>query len=404
MRRPALFVSLAVVTALLLAAGAWRWRAGSASAAPTRAGAAASAPEAQLELAAADLLTARVQPLTRTLAIGGSLTAVRSAVVKARVAGELVELGPREGDTVRAGQVIGRIDTTELDWRMRQAEQQAAAAKAQLDIARRTLLNNQALVQQGFISATALDGSISTEQGAQATWAAAQAAVELARKAQGDALLRAPIDGSVASRLAQPGERVAVDARILELIDLSQLELEAAVAPEDAGTLRVGTPARLQVEGVAEPVPARVARLNPSTQAGTRAVRVYLSLQPGALKPDSRAALRAGLYAQGEVLLQRREVLAVPVSALRLDQARPYVIVFEAGRLQHREVTAGERGKLAGDGGSAKTNEVDGVAITAGLAEGAQVLRGTLGSVASGSAARLTGLAPAALATPASAP
>ncbi len=320
----------------------------------------------------ADTLVARPREIVRTLAVSGGLKAVDSAVVKARVAAEVRRLDVREGDTVRAGQVIGQLDTTEFDWRLRQAEQTAASARAQLDIARRTLTNNRALVAQGFISATGLETSVSNEAAALASWQAAVAAVELTRKALGDARLVAPIGGQVSQRLVQPGERVPVDARLVEIVDLSRLELEAAVAPEDVVDVRVGQPVRLQVDGIAEPVDGRVARINPSTQAGTRAVMVYVAV-PG------QPALRQGLFAQGRVDLQRRRALAVPVSCVRVDASRPSVIEVVDGRALQRAVVLGARGDATFD---ERTEPA--VEIVSGIAEGATLLRATAGLVRDG--------------------
>ncbi len=333
----------------------------------------------QLELSAVDVVTAHPVELTRMLSVSGGLKAVNTAVVKAKVAAEVKSLSVREGDGVKAGQVIGQLDTTEFDWRLRQAEQTADSAKAQLDIARRAVENNQALVKQGFISSTGMETSVSNEAAAKANYEAAAAAVALARKSRGDSVLVAPIAGIVSQRLAQPGERVAVDAKIIEVVDLSRIELEAAVAPEDVVEVRVGQSARLDIDGLREPAKATVARINPSTQPGTRAVMVYLALQ-------SNPALRQGLFAKGQIDLQHSRALAVPTSAVRVDQAKPYVLVVVNGRISQRTVTLGARGDATIDG---KTEHV--VEITDGLADNATVLRGSAGNVRDGTPVKLVG-------------
>ncbi|RVT51023.1 efflux RND transporter periplasmic adaptor subunit [Rubrivivax albus] len=358
------------VLAVVAAAVAWR---------ATRAPAAASAPppasqvaEATVRLAASDLTRATMQPLARTVAVSGSVQALRTAMVKARIAAELRQLDVREGDTVRAGQVIGRLDDTEAAWRLRQAEDQAASAQAQLTIAERTLANNRVLVTQGFISTNALQTSESNVAAARATLAAAQAAAELARKSVRDAVLTAPIGGQVAQRLAQPGERVGVDARIVEIVDLSALELAAPLAPADVAPLSVGLPATLTVEGLAAPVAGRIARIAPSTQAGTRAVMVYVAL-------DGAPGLRHGLFAQGSVEVARAPARVVPLTAMRTDGARPAVLVVADGRVKRVDVTPGERG-LAPFGGTLEPA----VAVGDALPEGAVVLRGSVGLLADG--------------------
>ena len=118
--------------------------------------------QAAIEVTAADVLHAHTIELTETLQISGSVKAVHSAFVQARVVGELQGPLVREGDHVKAGQVIARIEATEYQARLRQAQQQAESAKAQVDIVQRSLNNNKSLVDQGFISRTALDNSLNT--------------------------------------------------------------------------------------------------------------------------------------------------------------------------------------------------------------------------------------------------
>ncbi|WP_066253901.1 efflux RND transporter periplasmic adaptor subunit [Hydrogenophaga flava] len=327
-----------------------------------------------------DVATVEALELEQSVGVSGSLRALQTAAIKARVAGEVQGIGKREGDAVKEGEVVARIDSTEAQARVRQAEQQAKSALAQVAIARRAQDNNQSLVQQGFISATALETSTNNLAAAEANHQAAVAALDIARKALGDTTLRAPLSGQVSARLVQNGERVGVDARILEVVDLSGFELEAALAPADAARVAVGQKAQLKVEGLDQAVDATVARINPSVQAGSRSVLVYLRL-------PAAAGMRQGLFAQGEIVTGQLKALAVPLSSVRNDKPQPYIQVIQNGKIAHVPVTLGRQGQRAGEA----MLVVDGVAAAPA---GTQLLRVQAGLIREGTEVKLA--APAA--------
>lgn len=325
----------------------------------------------QYQLGPQDVVPVQQLALEQTVAISGSLRATQTAVIKARAAGELQGLSKREGDAVRAGETVARVDNTEAQARLRQAEQQAQAAQAQVAITQRGFDNNQALVRQGFISATALDTSSANLAAAQANHQAALAARDIARKALGDTVLASPLTGQVSARLAQNGERVGLDARVLEVVDLSTFELEAALAPADAAAVRVGQAARLRVEGLTEPVGATVARINPSVQPGSRSVLVYLRV-------PATEGMRQGLFAQGQIVTGQVNAVAVPASSVRNDKPQPYVQVLRDGKVAHVTLEGGATGLQ----GNEPMREVK------GLPAGTPVLSAQAGAIRDGTAVR----------------
>lgn len=330
-----------------------------------------------IDLMATDLVQVQALDLNLNVALSGPLKAVNTALVKVRVSGELQGLSVREGDFVKAGQILGHIDPTESKARLSQAQQQAQAAKAQVDIAQRSHDNNTALVTQGFISATALASSQANLAAAQANYAAAQSAADVSTKGMSDTVLRAPITGHIAQRLAQAGERVGIDTRILEIVDLGRMELESAFSAVDAAQIKVGQKAQLRVEGTAQPVAASVVRINPSAAAGSRAVLVYLAIAPGAV-------MRQGLFAEGTLAVGALRTLAVPLTAVRTDKPKPYIQLVEAKQVQHRNVELGVR------------SEVNGqtlVSIT-GVPEGSSVILGSVGVLREGTGVNITAQVP----------
>lgn len=331
------------------------------------------------ELSAQDVTQVQTLALEQGVAVSGALRALEEATVKARAAGEIQGLTRREGEPVKAGEVLARIDNTEALAKVRQAQQQALAAQAQVAIARRTQENNQSLVGQGFISATALDTSAANLAAAEANHLAATAALDIARKGLGDTTLRSPLTGQVAARLAQNGERVSVDAAILKLVDLSGFEMEAAISPAGAASVRPGQSALLRIEGLSAPVSATVARINPSVQAGSRNVLVYLRL-------PATAGMRQGLFAQGRIVTGQAQAAAVPLSVVHNDRPEPYIQLLQDGQVRHHTVALDRQGEFQGE----PMLVVDGIANgTPVLRAGAGVIReGTRVKVAAPAAAR----------------
>jgi RND family efflux transporter MFP subunit len=362
---------LAVISVLAIVWGMWR-------ALEVR-HAKQAALQANTERAAANLVIPssewwEVQPriLVLGVAITGSLSAVESAVVKARVPGELRDFTLREGDAVKAGQVVARVDATESEARFRQAKLQADAAQAQVAIQERQLQNNQALVERGFISSTALATSQANLQAAQANYAAARAGQDGAQKTLDDTVLKSPIDGYIAQRMAQNGERVNVEAPVVEIVNLSSLELEAQIPANDATQVQVGQSAQLQLRSsqgqTSAPLLAQVVRINPSASVGNRAIPVYLRLQT---QVDANANLRPGMYVEGFIATGQHNALAVPLDAVRTDQPEPYVQAVRDGTVQHVAVELGIRSAI-----EARTW----VAVQ-GIPAGTVVLAGSVGAV-----------------------
>lgn len=334
-----------------------------------------------LELAAADVATVELQAPSRRLPLSGTLTPRVQATVKSRVSGDLLELRVREGDAVRQGDVVARIDTRNLS---AQADVQAAAvdkARADVALAKTNLDMNAALLAEHYVSANAFAVVRSTHEAALASLRAAEAQLRAARVGLEDATVRAPIGGVVSQRLAEPGEKLSPDAPLLAIVDLSRLELEAPVPASEIPAVAVGQGAQFRVGGYGDRVfAATVERINPATDAGSRAIRLYLAVD------NADGALRGGLFAQGELLLAiGAPVPTVPAGALRDEAGVAYVLVIDGERLSRRPVRPG----LVSDDGAR-------VEIRDGLAVGMRVVSAKLDTLADGMAVRVAPAATAA--------
>jgi len=318
--------------------------------------------EQTLEFLPSEVATPTLGRIPDSIEFSGPLVAPQTAVLKAKAAGTLLNLAVAEGARVRAGQVLGQIDLADLTSRV--AERNALLEQAQARFAQveRSHASNKRLAEQNFISPSALDASRADLDAAQAQWRAAQASLDNSRVGLREAALVAPISGLVQKRHAVPGEKVSLEQPVLTIVNLAQLELAGNVGTHEVSRLSPGMPVALRIEGHDAEVNARLARLAPAADPGTRLIGVTIALD----NPQER--FRAGQYASARVVIPDPvERLTLPRTAIASTSGQANVWVVEPGasgaQLVRRAVTLGRQDPA--------TNRVE---ILQGVAQGAKVL------------------------------
>jgi RND family efflux transporter MFP subunit len=312
-----------------------------------------------LAFAATDVVRLAPHRLSVELAMPGTLQAFNQATVRSKLSAEVRRLPVREGDRVAAGQVIAEFDTAQL--RNQLAERQASleAARATLAQTERTRASNAQLVKQSFISKNAFDTADDAFRAQAAAVQAAEAQLAQTQLLLSDAVVRAPITGQVAKRFVQPGEKVAFDAPLLHIVDLGKLEVQAQAPVADVARIAPGAEVAVEIEGLADrPYRGRIDRINPTTEAGSRMIAVYVLLA----NDDGR--LRGGMFARVRMQVGGdAPVPALPVAAVQDDRGQSFVWIIADGKLSRRNVVTGVRDERA-----------QRVEITSGLAGDEQVI------------------------------
>lgn len=328
------------------------------------------------ELSQGDVAAIAAGELRVSLPLSGSLTPLTQATIKSKVSGVVTGATVQEGISVAAGQVLARLD--QADQRARVAQQQAALdeANARLAMATKNNANSQALLSQNYISQNSHDTTANTVELARAAVKSAQAQLDLARNALNDTVIVAPLAGVVSKRHVQAGEKVAPDMPVFSIVNLQQLTLEAQVPASEIPRVKVGQDVSFRVDGHQDrSFAGKVARINPTTETGSRAMLVYISVN------NADAALRGGMFAKGSIITEKSAGKPLlPLAALRKENNRDVVYKIEGGTVVAQPVRLGLR------------NEDDGMAEVAdGLAAGASVIVARLDGVKPGSKVKVDG-------------
>lgn len=335
------------------------------------------------ESAAADVPAVTLHPdniavvAQRTLSSGpgisGSLTAERQATLRAEVAGAVTAVLVEQGQPVRAGQILLRLDDTAIRDGVLSARSAARTAEEALVVAKRNAERSERLAQAGAVAERELEQTRWSVTNAEAGLADANARLASATKQLEKTELRAPFGGIVSERQANAGDVLQLGNPALTLVDPGSLRLEATVPVSALTVLKVGTPVDFEVSGYeGKSFTGRVERINPSVDPATRQVRIYVGI------PNLQGRLVAGLFAQGRVATEQRNSLAVPTTALDLKGTGPLVRRLKGGKVETVAVELGITDDI-----------LQMVEIKSGLAAGDTVLVGPSAALAAGTLVRI---------------
>jgi len=324
--------------AVVIGAGAMTWQRRQAQEEAQKKGA-----KPPLEFAQADIARLQERRLSVETELPGTLQAVSQATVRAKLNAEVKRVLVREGDTVSSGQTVAEFDTAQIRTQLAERAAMLEQARAQLATTERTRTANAQLVKQNFISQNAFDTADGAYQAQLASVAASKAQLDQTQILLDDAVVRAPISGVVAKRHVQPGEKVAFDAPLLSIVDLAQLEVQVQAPLTAVTAMRPGMPAKVDIEGIASrSFAGRLERINPSAEAGTRMIHLYVTLK------NEGSLLKAGMFARVSLTTgAERAANALPLSAVRGEGAGSYVWVISGDKLARRGVTTGLRDERA---------------------------------------------------------
>ncbi|RPI26889.1 MAG: efflux RND transporter periplasmic adaptor subunit [Acidobacteria bacterium] len=320
---------------------------------------------------------AAVQEILTGPLISGTLKAEKEATVRAEVGGAVLQVAGEEGRPVRKGALLARIDAGALNDDVLSAESAVRSAQNAVEVAVREEQRTGRLVEAGALAERNLETAHSAVAGAQAQLADARARLVAARERLAKATVYAPLNGVIAQRPVNAGDNVTSGTVLFVIMDPSRLELQASVPAQELPHLKIGTMVDFEIRGASrEHFTGRIDRISPVADPLTRQVSIFVQV------PNPGRRLVGGLFAEGRVATQRRRSLVVPVDAVEMTDANPWVLRVRDGRTERVEVRVGVEDK--------RTERVE---IVSGVKEGEVLLVGAAQHITPGTPVTVEGAA-----------
>ncbi|MHA4870415.1 efflux RND transporter periplasmic adaptor subunit [Duganella sp. PWIR1] len=318
---------------------------------PEKAGASASASasagkddkKVTLQMSPEDTLTIQSDALASGPVITGSIQPERRADLRAEVNAIVIQVLKENGETVKKGDVLLRLDETSIRDSLTSADEATRASEQTLAQTQRMFERQKTLLASGMVSTTALEDAEVRRNNAQSDLAAARSRSVAARQQLTRTVVRAPFDGIVSDRKVSNGDTAQVGKELIKVIDPSSMRFEGMVSADKIGVVKLGQPVLFRVNGYeGQSFSGKIKRVDPAANAVTRQVEVLVDFAEAA-RPGV-----AGLYAEGRVEAQTTASLMVPPSALVQAGDSNYVWRVKGGQLAKVPLTIGTRDERSG--------------------------------------------------------
>ena len=322
-----------------------------------------------LLLAAEDLRTLSPSTLSSGPVMSGSVQPERRADLRAEVAAVVLQSLKENGESVRGGDLLMRLDDTAIRDSLTSAEEAVRASTQAFDQTERQVQRLKTLQAQGMTSTQALEDAEVRRNNAQSDLVAAKSRVASARQMLQRTNVRAPFNGVVSERKASAGDTVQVGKELLKVIDPRSMRFEGLVSADRMSELKVGQRVSFRVNGYAQAdFTGKVRRIDAAANATTRQVAVIADFNDAATAPRV-----AGLFAEGRIETGSSRALMVPEAALARAGEQAYVWRANGSALAKVAVKLGDRDPRSGE-----------LPVLEGLAAGDRILRNPASTLVDG--------------------
>jgi membrane fusion protein (multidrug efflux system) len=344
-----------------------------------------AAAERPLQVTEEDLLTIRSNALASGPVITGSIQPERRADLRAEVSAIVLQVLKENGESVKKGDLLVRLDDTSIRDLMTSAEAASRAALQNFDQAERQFQRLKTLRTSGMASTQQLEDAEIRRNNAQSDLVAAKARTVQARQQLERTLVRAPFDGIVSERKVSNGDTAQTGKELVKVIDPTSMRFQGLVSADKINNVKPGQTVGFRINGYDQEFTGKVKRVDPAANVTTRQVEVMVEFADSANQPRV-----SGLYAEGRIEAGSTQSLTIANAALIRDGDKASAWRVKDGELKKVSVVIGERDPRRGD-----------YALRSGLVDGDKIIANPMSTLKDGQKVQLVASAGTTAAAPA---